>query len=117
MTKPSLSRRDLFRLGLVAGPATLAASCGWQGGPLMPKLGALSLWFSDYFRAGAVVSWGGVALGSGGSMLAALAASLLPAWSATRVDPLEAMSPLSAAASHRPPIVAMQPPTQSARPA
>jgi DMSO/TMAO reductase YedYZ molybdopterin-dependent catalytic subunit len=47
MTKPSLSRRDLFRLGLVAGPATLAASCGWQGGPLMPKLGALSL-FNDW---------------------------------------------------------------------
>ena len=65
---------------------------------------ALSMWFSEIFSAGAVISWGGVALGSIGSMVAALAASLLPAWSATRVDPLEAMSPLSAPASHRAPI-------------
>src|SRR5262245_35321122 len=42
-----LSRRDLFRLGLVAGPATLAASCGWQGGPLQPRLQAVSR-FNDW---------------------------------------------------------------------
>ena len=39
------------------------------------------------FSPGVVVSWGGVALGMGGSLAAALAASLLPAWTATRVDP------------------------------
>ena len=39
-----LSRRDLFRLGLTAGGASLAAACGWDGGPhLGPKLHAVSL--------------------------------------------------------------------------
>jgi DMSO/TMAO reductase YedYZ molybdopterin-dependent catalytic subunit len=28
----TLSRRDLLRLGLVAGPASLMAACGWEGG-------------------------------------------------------------------------------------
>jgi DMSO/TMAO reductase YedYZ molybdopterin-dependent catalytic subunit len=42
MTERSLSRRDLMRLGLVAGPAALAASCGWKGGTLEPKLRAFS---------------------------------------------------------------------------
>jgi DMSO/TMAO reductase YedYZ molybdopterin-dependent catalytic subunit len=37
-----LTRRDFFRLGLVAAPASLAA-CGWDGGPLLePKLAAWS---------------------------------------------------------------------------
>ena len=40
--RPRLSRRDFVRLGLVAGPASLAA-CGWDGGPLIePKLRAWS---------------------------------------------------------------------------
>ena len=30
---PRLTRRDLFRLALVAGPAALVAACGWDGGP------------------------------------------------------------------------------------
>jgi len=39
MTDLRLSRRDLFRLGLVAGPASLAAACGWDGGKtLAPTL-------------------------------------------------------------------------------
>jgi DMSO/TMAO reductase YedYZ molybdopterin-dependent catalytic subunit len=42
MTERSLSRRDLFRLSLVAGPAVAASACGWQGGPLVPKLRAFS---------------------------------------------------------------------------
>jgi DMSO/TMAO reductase YedYZ molybdopterin-dependent catalytic subunit len=33
-----LNRRDLLRLGLTAGAASLATACGWQGGPLMPAL-------------------------------------------------------------------------------
>jgi DMSO/TMAO reductase YedYZ molybdopterin-dependent catalytic subunit len=37
-----LDRRDFLRLGLVA-PASLAAACGWNGGPLIePKLRAIS---------------------------------------------------------------------------
>jgi DMSO/TMAO reductase YedYZ molybdopterin-dependent catalytic subunit len=43
MTDPRLSRRDLFRLGLAAGSATLATACGWTGGPhVEPKLHAVS---------------------------------------------------------------------------
>ena len=39
----SLDRRDFLRLGLVAGPASLVAGCGWDGGPLVqPKLAAIS---------------------------------------------------------------------------
>ena len=39
----SLDRRDFLRLGLVAGPASLVASCGWDGGPLIrPRLAAIS---------------------------------------------------------------------------
>src|SRR4029077_16303478 len=32
------NRRDLLRLGLTAGAASLVTACGWQGGPLMPAL-------------------------------------------------------------------------------
>jgi len=43
MTDLRLSRRDLLRLGVAAGPASLAAACGWTGGPhLEPKLRAVS---------------------------------------------------------------------------
>ena len=42
MTEMKLSRRDLFRLGLVAGSASLAMACGWKGGPLVPQLRAFS---------------------------------------------------------------------------
>ena len=38
-----LTRRDLLRLGAVAGPAALVAACGWDGGTsLEPKLRAFS---------------------------------------------------------------------------
>ena len=38
-----LSRRDFMRLGLAAGPASLVAACGWDGGPVLePKLRAIS---------------------------------------------------------------------------
>jgi DMSO/TMAO reductase YedYZ molybdopterin-dependent catalytic subunit len=38
-----LTRRDLLRLGAMAGPAALVAACGWDGGPsLAPKLKAFS---------------------------------------------------------------------------
>jgi putative ABC transport system permease protein len=55
----------------------------------------LAAMYSDVFAAGVVPSWGGIVFGSLGSILAALAASFLPAWSAMRVTPLEAMSPQS----------------------
>jgi putative ABC transport system permease protein len=54
---------------------------------------ALAWRFADVFAAGVVPSWGGLALGTLGPVLTALAASLLPAYSAMRVSPLEAMAP------------------------
>lgn len=33
-----ISRRDLLRLGLLSGSASLLAACGWNGGPLEPTL-------------------------------------------------------------------------------
>lgn len=43
MTDRGLDRRDFLRLGLVAGPASLVAACGWDGGSLIqPGLSAIS---------------------------------------------------------------------------
>ncbi len=37
----SLTRRDFLRLGAAAGPASIVAACGWDGGPVLePKLKA-----------------------------------------------------------------------------
>ncbi len=64
---------------------------------------ALAWLYNDIFAAGVVVNWAGVLLGSVGSILAALGASILPAWSATRVSPLEAMSPSAGPTRNGPP--------------
>lgn len=48
MADRRLDRRDFLRLGLVAGPASLVAACGWDGGPLIqPRLSAISR-FNDW---------------------------------------------------------------------
>jgi putative ABC transport system permease protein len=52
--------------------------------------------FKEAMAAGLTLSWGGIAFAAGTAGAAALAASLLPAWWATRVDPLEAMAPSAA---------------------
>jgi len=65
----------------------------------------LAWWFNKLFFAGVALSWGGVIFGAGGSVLAALLASILPAWSAARVSPLEAMNPLARPPSSRAPVV------------
>jgi len=56
---------------------------------------ALSWWYDNLFSAGVKVSAGGALFASLGSLASALVASFLPAWSAMRVAPLEAMSPLA----------------------
>ena len=62
--------------------------------------------FKEAMAAGITLSWGGVAFAAGTSAAAAVAASLLPAWWATRVDPLEAMAPSAAPPSRgRGPVV------------
>src|SRR5581483_7858504 len=83
---------------LAAAGVVIGVPLGW----LWVKI--LSLIFRDVFSAGVVLSLGGVAFGSVGSILAALAASILPAWWATRVSPLEAMTPEAAPPSRRAPI-------------
>jgi len=86
---------------LLAGiGALIGAPLGW----LWIKI--LSLLYEDIFSAGVVLNWVGLALGIGGSVLAALVASVLPAWQATRVSPLEAMSPLAVLPSTRTPVIA-----------
>ncbi|HVR95743.1 MAG TPA: molybdopterin-dependent oxidoreductase [Thermoanaerobaculia bacterium] len=51
MTERSLSRRDLFRLGLVAGSASLATACGWDGGevlgPRLRRVSRLNDWIGE----------------------------------------------------------------------
>jgi len=43
MTERKLDRRDFLRLGLVAGPVSLAAACGWDGGSAIePRLRGFS---------------------------------------------------------------------------
>jgi putative ABC transport system permease protein len=81
---------------LLAGVGVIV---GIPAGWLWVKL--LAIKFNHLFTAGVVVEWKGVLLGGVGSLLAALAASLLPAWSATRVQPLEAMVPQAQPASAR----------------
>ena len=39
--RPGIGRRDFLRLGVVAGPASLVAACGWDGGSVLePRLRA-----------------------------------------------------------------------------
>ena len=59
----------------------------------------LTTWKAEFFTAGAVMSLGGIALGTIGSLATALAASLLPAWSAGRVDPVEGMTAVGQASA------------------
>ena len=43
MTERKLDRRDFLRLGLVAGPVSLAVACGWDGGSAIePRLRVFS---------------------------------------------------------------------------
>ena len=58
------------------------------------------------FTGGLAISWLGIVVACGGLAFASVAASLLPAWSASRTDPLQAMRP-SASVSHRPPLAFM----------
>jgi putative ABC transport system permease protein len=55
----------------------------------------LTIWYSAVFTAGAAVSVRGIAFAVVGAFATALLASFLPAWSAMRVSPLEAMTPLA----------------------
>ena len=88
-------RAQLAGLVLIEGAAlaTLGVIIGIPMGILFVHV--IAIRFANVLTAGAVLSWGGIVFAAVGSILAALVASLLPAWSATRVDPLEAMAPLA----------------------
>jgi hypothetical protein len=64
----------------------------------------LTKWKSYIFIAGTVLSKSGVAFATGGAMLTALAASLLPAFTASRVDPVEGMTSAGKTPSPRTPV-------------
>ncbi len=66
----------------------------------------LSLWKADYFLAGVVPSVGGIAFGAVGSIASALAAGLLPAMMASRVEVIEALTVVGQPQSPRVPWIA-----------
>ncbi|HRK31059.1 MAG TPA: ABC transporter permease [Tepidisphaeraceae bacterium] len=82
---------------LVVIEALLLAGFGVALGIPLGLLWLLMLkWlFSDVLIAGIYLSYGGLLFAAGASALAAMSASILPAWGATRTEPLEAMVPLA----------------------
>ncbi len=66
--------------------ALLGIAVGWIALTIVAAI------YPALFAGGAVLSAGGITYGIAGSLAAALIASLLPAWSASRVDALEAMT-------------------------
>ena len=54
---------------------------------------ALVTWFPDFFTAGMGIGWLGLIVAVVGMTLAATLAAAIPAWTASRVDPLAAMRP------------------------
>jgi putative ABC transport system permease protein len=81
----------------VVGEAALLATAGILIGVPLGYAGATVLvkFLSQRFSISPALDWPGVLIAGGSALLAAVAASLMPAWQATRVDPLEAMTPLA----------------------
>jgi putative ABC transport system permease protein len=65
----------------------------------------LATWKHDFFSAGLVIDWLGIILGIVFSGLAAVVAGILPAWLASRVSPLEALSPHAKMTSLKGPVI------------
>jgi putative ABC transport system permease protein len=86
------TRSQVFRLVLLEG--FVLSLIGLVIGVLLGILWInLLCWkYADVFSSGAVVSIGGIIFAAAGALLTVVAASILPAWSASRVDPLEAMN-------------------------
>ena len=79
----------------VVGEGTALAGLGvLVGVPLgLLFIFGLTRFYAGVFTAGVAVGWLGLGVAVGGMFVASLAASLLPAWNAGRVDPLSAMRP------------------------
>jgi len=81
--------------GVIAAESIVLALIGWGGG-LAAGWGLLTIVSHakpELFRGGASLGAWCVALTGASALGGALAAAVLPAWQATRVQPLEAMSP------------------------
>jgi putative ABC transport system permease protein len=96
-------RSQVFRLVVLEGVAlsSLGVLVGIPLGIFFLIL--LYLRFPDFFAGGPSFSFGGMLYAAVGSILTAVAASILPAWWASRVSPLEAMSSSAPSPMARPP--------------
>lgn len=79
---------------LVALESLALAVVGWLGGLLTGFLLVLigSLWMPSLFTSGAALGWTCVWLTGATVLLGAVGAAILPAWKATRIQPLEALA-------------------------
>ncbi len=80
-------------LGMLGALAGVPLGIGWAW--------ILTQWKPDFFTAGLAIDWGGVIMGVAGSGIAALLAGIIPAFTASRISPLEAMTPLARPTSRR----------------
>jgi putative ABC transport system permease protein len=97
-------RSQVFRLVTLEGMALSIVGIG-----IGIPLGVLWMWilyhrYMELFAAGVLYSYNGMIFAAGGSLLTALVASVLPAWWASRISPLEAMTAQGAEPAAGPPI-------------
>jgi putative ABC transport system permease protein len=97
-------KSQIFNLLIIEG-LLLSAFGILAGIPLgMLWIKLLQIKFQELFNAGVVFNVPGMFFAAGGSLLTALCASLLPAWWASRISPLEAMNAHSNPRADRPPL-------------
>jgi putative ABC transport system permease protein len=97
-------RAQVVQLVLVEA-VTMAATGIAIGIPLgMLWIVLLDHKFSDLFAAGVSFNLVGMVFAAVGSLMSAVIASLLPAWWASRISPLEAMNAYGGPPSHKPPV-------------
>ena len=93
---------------LVVGEGFLLGTFGAMAGVPLGILWTVTLvkWKSDFFSAGLALNWIGIGAAVVVAAIASIIAALIPAWAASRVDPLEAMMPLAKPRSLRMPLLA-----------
>jgi len=98
------------QIGLLIAVESMAlALLGWLGGMLAGKglLWAMAWSKPELMEGHASLGWMAIGLAAACSFGGALAASIIPAWRATRVSPLDAMSPPRYVRSTRVPLMAV----------
>jgi len=87
------SRGQIFA-GQLMGGAILCGSAGMVGAPCgIAVAGAIAWWYRALLTDGLTISWTAAALSVVGATLAGLLGALWPAWQASRVSVLRALSP------------------------